>query len=106
MLVTREQLVKKIAEETGFWQKDIRLVLQCLSDIVPQYLNMATEEDDVSIQLFEGCKIGCKIVPTRERIKPDTREKVVCKPTVKPRAKFSDVFRQLIQENYDKKMGK
>lgn len=105
MLVTREQLVKRLAEETGFWQKDIRVVLQCLDELIPEYFNMATEEEDVKIQLFEGCKIGCKIVPTRERTKPDTREKVICKPTVKPRAIFSVNFRQAIQQNYDKKVG-
>lgn len=105
MIITREQLVKRLAEETGFWQKDIRVVLQSLDELIPEYFNMVTEEEDVNIQLFTGCKVGCKIVPTRERVKPDTREKVVCKPTVKPRAKFSVDFRQAIQKNYDNKMG-
>jgi nucleoid DNA-binding protein len=106
MLVTREQLIKRLAEETGFWQKDIRSVLQCLDTLMPEYFNMATEDDDVSIQLFEGCKVGCSIVPERVRVQPKTREEIVCKPTVKPRAKFSINFRQTIQQNYDEKMGK
>ena len=106
MLITREKMVKRLAEETGFWQKDIRTVLQCLDELMPEYFNMATEDEDVSIQLFEGCKVGCKIVPTRERIKPDTREVIICKPTVKPKAKFSENFRQTIQQNYDKKTAK
>lgn len=106
MLITREQLVKKLAEETGFWQKDMRVVFNVLGDVVMDYFNQATEDEDVAIQLFEGCKLKVKVVPERTRIKPDTREEIVCKPTVKPSAKFSIRFRELIQQNYNKKMGR
>lgn len=106
MLVTREQLIRKLAEETGFWQKDMRTVFGVLDKVIMDCFAQATEDESVTVQLFEGCKIGCKIVPERIRVKPDTQEKVVCKPTVKPNAKFSVRFRELIQQNYDKKMGK
>ena len=106
MVVTREQLIRKLAEETGFYQKDMRVVFDVLGDVVLDYFNQATEEESVAIQVFEGCKVGCKIVPERTRIKPSTREEIVCKPTVKPSAKFSVNFRDTIQKNYDEKMGK
>ena len=105
MVITREQLIKKLAEETGFWQKDMRTVFSVLDKVIMDCFAQATEDEPVAVQLFEGCKIGCKIVPERIRVKPDTQEKVVCKPTVKPNAKFSDRFRELIQQNYDNKMG-
>ena len=106
MLVTREQLIKKLASETGFYQKDMRVVFDVLGDVMLEYFNQATEEESVAVQLFEGCKVGCKIVPERVRVKPDTREQIICKPTIKPNAKFSVNFRETIQKNYDKKMGK
>ena len=89
MLVTREQLIRKLAEETGFYQKDMRVVFETLGRVMLDYFNQATEDENVAVQLFEGCKIGCKIVPERIRIQPSTRQQVVCKPTVKPNAKFS-----------------
>lgn len=106
MVITREQLIRKLAEETGFWQKDMRVVFDVLGDVMLEYFNMATEEEDVAVQLFEGCKVGCSIMPLRERIHPLTREVITCKPTVKPNAKFSVNFRNTIQDNYDKKMAK
>ena len=104
MIVTREQLVKKLASETGFYQKDLRLVFDILGDVMLDYFNEATEDEDILVQLFLGCKVGCSIVPERTRVNPKTREVVTCKPTVKPKAQFSINFRQAIQENYDKKM--
>lgn len=105
MTVTREQLVKKLASETGFYQKDLRLVFDTLGDVMLEYFNKATEDDDILVQLFSGCKVGCSIVPERTRVNPRTQEKVICKPTVKPKAQFSMNFRRAIQENYDEKMG-
>ena len=104
MLVTREQLVKKLASETGFWQKDIRAVLDSLNTVVLECFNEATEGEDVNIQVCEGIKVGCKIVKERERINPKTRQSVICKPTMKPFCKFSVNFRQTIQQQYDNKM--
>lgn len=106
MVITREQLIRKLAEETGFWQKDMRIVFDKLGDVMLEYFNMATEEENIFVQVFEGCKIGCNIIPERTRIHPTTREEITCKPTVKPAAKFSVNFRNTIQENYDKKMAK
>lgn len=106
MVITREQLIRKLAEETGFYQKDMRVVFDILGDVMLEYFNQATEEESVAVQLFEGCKVGCSIVPQRERIHPSTRELITCKPTVKPNAKFSINFRETIQNNYDKKMAK
>ena len=105
MVITREMLIKKLSEESGYWQKDIRTVLQCLDDVVLEYFSEATEEDDMLIQVVQGVKIGCSIVPERTRKDPRTQEDIVCAPTCKPKAKFSEEFRIKIQKQYEEKKG-
>jgi nucleoid DNA-binding protein len=76
MLITREMLIKRLAEKSGFYQKDIKHVLHSLDDVVLDCFNEVTDEEDISIQLITGCKIGCSIVPLRERINPKTQKNI------------------------------
>lgn len=94
-------LIKRLAEKSGFYQKDIKHVLHSLDDVVLDCFNEVTDEEDISIQLITGCKIGCSIVPLRERINPKTQKTIICQPTCKPNAKFSQEFRIKIQEQYE-----
>ena len=105
MIVTREQLIRKLSSETGYYQKDIRVLLDAMNTVVLECFDEVAEGDDISVQLFEGCRIGCKVMQERERIHPKTREAIICKPTIKPFCKFSEGFRVTIQEQYDKKMN-
>ena len=103
MLITREMLIKRLAEESGYYQKDIRNVLHCLDEVVLDCFNEATDDEPVSIQLVQGIKVGCSIMPERQRKDPRTQEDIVCAPCCKPNAKFSQEFRLKIQEQYENK---
>ena len=101
MLITREMMIKRLSDVSGYYQKDIRVLLQALDEVVFEYFNDVTDDEDISVQLVKGIKCGCKIVPERTRKDPRTQEDIVCKATVKPFAKFSDDFRKAIQDQYD-----
>ncbi len=103
MLVTREMLIKRLAEKSGYYQRDIRQLLHCLDEVVVECFDEVTDDEDISVQLITGCKIGCSIVPLRERVDPRTQKPIMCSPTCKPNAKFSQDFRKLIQEQYESK---
>lgn len=103
MLITREALIKRLSEKSGYWQKDIRILLHCLDEVVLECFEEVTDDEDISIQLIQGMKCGCYVVPSRERVDPRTREPITCAPTVKPNVKFSQDFRKQIQDNYDMK---
>lgn len=103
MLITREMLIKRLSEESGYWQKDIRAVLQCLDDVVLEYFGEITDDEDISIQLVQGVKISAHVVPKRERVDPRNGNPIVCKETVKPACKFSEDFRKVIQNQYESK---
>lgn len=103
MLITREMMVKKLSEKSGYWQKDVRSLLQCMDEVVLECFGEVTEDEDVAIQLVRGVRLKCTVVPERNRKDPRTQEGIIVKPTVKPACKFSDDFRKQIQDNYDMK---
>lgn len=105
MLVTRDQLIKKLSEESGYYQKDIKLLLQTLDKVIVDYLSEATDDEDVSIQLIIGAKLSSHVVPARERVDPRNLQPITVKSTVKPSCKFSDDFKYKIQEQYEEKKG-
>lgn len=103
MVITREMFVKLLSEKSGYYQKDVRNLLQCMDDVVFEAFNEATLEDDIQIQVVTGIKLGCKIVGERDRVDPRTQQPITCGETTKPFTKFSQDFRFRLQEAYDDK---
>ena len=101
MVITREELIKRLSAKSGYFQKDIRTLLQCMDEVVFEAMNEATLEDDVQVQMVTGIKLGCKIVGERERVDPRTQQPITCGETTKPFVKFSQDFRFRLQEAYD-----
>lgn len=105
MFVNRDQLIKRLAEKSGFYQKDIQVVLQALDEVVMDCYNEVTEDEEVSIQLVEGIKIFGKIQGERKRIDPRNRQEIICGARCKPGVKFSESFKRKIQKQYEEKQG-
>ena len=103
MNISRETLIKRLSERSGYWQKDIRAVLQHLDDVVFEYLDEVDDDEEVVIQLVKGIRCGCKVVPPRQRVDPRDGSPITVKATVKPVCKFSDDFRSVIQNQYEEK---
>ena len=72
MTVTKDRMARDLAEKTGYYLQDVRVVLSAMDDIVKEYFADVTDDNDVSVQIVEGIKISCKIVPERERVNPST----------------------------------
>ena len=103
MTITKDQMARRLAEKTEFYLQDVKAVLSAMDEVVKEYFAEVTDDEEVSVQIVEGIKCGCKIVPERPRKNPATGEDVICAATCKPFAKFSTVFRETIQKQYDKK---
>ena len=103
MTVTKDQMARRLAEKTGYYLQDVKTLLSAMDDVVKEYFAEVTDDEEVAVQIVEGIKCGCKIVPERPRKNPATGEDVVCAATCKPFAKFSTVFRGTIQKQYDDK---
>ena len=103
MTITREEMIKKLSDRSGYYQKDIRTLLQNLDEVVFEELSSVTDDEEVSIQLVSGIKVKTTVVPERDRVDPRNRQPIVCKATVKPICKFSQDYRIKLQEAYDNK---
>jgi nucleoid DNA-binding protein len=101
MTITREEMIKKLSEKSGYYQKDIRILLQCLDEIVFEELCGVTDENDVSIQLVQGVKLQCVSVPERARKDPRDQSDIVCSSTCKIKAKFSQDLKLKLAEAYE-----
>lgn len=105
MTITREEMVKRLSEKSGYYMKDVRALLQCMDEVVFDALCEVTDEDDISVQLVQGIKVSTHVVPERDRVDPRTQEPIVVKATVKPACKFSQDYRIKLQDAYDNKNG-
>ena len=101
MTITREEMIRKLSEKSGYYQKDIRTLLQCLDDVVFEELSSVTNDEEVSIQLVSGIKVKTAVVPERDRVDPRNQKPIVVKATVKPACKFSQDYRFKLQEAYE-----
>ena len=83
MTVTRENLIRKLSDRSGYHMKDIREVLSCMDEVVLEELCGVTPDDEVAVQIVQGVKLICGPVEERERKDPRNQNDIVCKATCK-----------------------
>ena len=103
MTITREELVKRLSERSGYYQKDVRSLLQCMDDVVFEAMCEATLDEEVQIQMVTGIKLGCKKLDKRMRVDPRTQEPIEVDESPKPFVKFSQDFRFKLDAAYNDK---
>lgn len=96
--ITRGQLIKELSKESDYYQKDVGVLLMALDRVIFNYFTNVAKDEDIEIQLLQGLKIGCKKVPERQRRDPNTQEEIICPEGLRPFAKYSDWFKNKIQE--------
>lgn len=103
MNITRDMVVKKVSEKSGYFQKDVKVVFQAFDEVVLDCFNEVTDDEEITIQFTQGVRCGAKVVPARDRVDPRDGTPIVVSETVKPFTRFSDAFRQTLQEQYESK---
>ena len=95
-IIKREDLIDRLSKASGFYKKDLKVVLKALDDVIYDCFDEITPEEAVQIQLLSGLKLQGKYVPERHRVDPRDQSPIVCEPCVKPQAVFSLFFRDAI----------
>lgn len=103
MTITREEMIRKLSEKSGYYMKDVRALLQCMDEIVFEELCNATLDEDVKIQIVTGIKLGCKKTPERQRKDPRNQNDIVVAESPKLFAKFSQDFKLKLEVAYNEK---
>ena len=106
MAVTREDLIRKLSEESGFTMQDIRHLLHCMDNVIFDELCEVTPDSEVSVQLMQGVKIMCVPVEQRERKDPRNQDDITCPATCKIKTKISQDLKLKVAEKYDSKHNK
>lgn len=106
MEITREQLIRKVAEKSGYYQKDVRLVFNTIEDVLLECFDDIEEDNPISVRLLSFLALNGHIWGERERVNPQNREPIVCKPSVRILGKVSNGFKEKAQERYDEKKAK
>lgn len=103
MEITREQLIKKVAEVSGYYQKNVREVFNVLEDVLLECFDEIDEDNPISVRLLSFLALNGHVWGERERVNPRNREPIVCKPSVRILGKVSDGFKAKAQARYDDK---
>ena len=89
--MTQDDLITAVAEETGFYKKDILTVLQSLENQILD--NMRYEE----IKLFKGVYFGTEETKRKVKVDPYGRD-IVIKPYLKSYVRYTDTFREQFRD--------
>lgn len=104
MEISREQVIRKVAEESGYYQKDVRNVFNVLEDVILEYLSDVTKENDkILMRLCSGIALRATFVDERERIDPRDRTPIICPETIRLGANYSEGFKAKVQKMYQEK---
>ena len=103
MEISREQLIEMVSEKCGFFKKDVRKVFYDLEDVVLECFGEVTDDEPISIRIMQGFTLTGYVVSERIRRDPRNNETIICKPCVKTSSKYSELFKEKIQKQYEDK---
>lgn len=103
MLITREMIVRELSERTGFYQRDVRILLTEFDNLFEELYERVDDDEDLLIQLLRGLKVGCRVFPEKECVDPRNQQPIICRPKARPFAKWSRSFKEIVQKQYDNK---
>ena len=89
--MTKVELVKAVATETGFTQKDVKTVLEATGKVA--YAEMAKQEE---VKLFDGLTLMGVIKEAGIARNPLTGESVDVPAKVMPKAKFGKAAKDAV----------
>lgn len=95
---TKKDIIADLSERTGYYKKELKIVIDELSDLISDYISSTTADAPVKIALANGIVIGGKFVPAKEGTNPRTCQKIIIPEHILPYAKFSSSFKQRVND--------
>lgn len=89
--MNKVELIKNVAKETGFTQKDVREVLEAVQDVT---FNALRDQDEVKI--LDGVTLCSVHRGEREGRNPLTGETITISARYTPKCKFGKVIKEVI----------
>ena len=107
-IMKKQELIDELAERTGFFKKNMREVVEALSDIIEEHFQTAELGADSELHLAPGVVLVGKRKPAGEAKDPRTGEMIISPEKVIPSATFKQSIRLKLYKKpkgYKKKKG-
>ncbi len=107
-IMKKTELVDELADRTGFFKKNMREVVDALSDIIEEHFQTAEIGADSELHLAPGVVLIGTRKPAGEAKDPRTGEIIISPEKVVPKAVFKQSIRQKLykKSKYYKKKDK
>lgn len=104
----KEDIVELLHQKTGFYKKNLREIMDALSEVILECLNEATLEHNSEFYLAPGIVLIGVRKPAGEAKNPATGETVISPEKVIPKVTFKASLRQKLykKSKYYKKKSK
>ena len=97
--INQDDVVDVLNKKTGFYKKDLRIVMNALEETLVEYMATATHEKPSEIRLFHGWKIGAKLLPERAVKDPRNGADVMTPEKLLPYCRFETTLKQKLNSN-------
>lgn len=108
-IMKKPELVEELAARTGFYKKNIKEMVEALSDIVEEHFQTAEFGADSELHLAPGVVLCGERKPEGEALDPRDRSVIISPEKVIPYAVFKQSIRQKLYKQpkgYKKKTKK
>ena len=97
--VNQDDVIHVLNQKTGFFKKDLRVVMDALEETLIEYMATATYDKPSEIRLFHGWKIGAKRLPERAVKDPRNGADVMTPEKLLPYCRFETTLRQKLNSD-------
>lgn len=95
---SQADIIQILRQKTGYYKKDLRVVLNALNDAIITVLATAKIDEPVQIKLFDGFYIQAKFEPERPARDPRTGEWITAREKIKPNVQVRRWFKECIEK--------
>lgn len=92
-------LVQMISDATGFTKTDCKIVLDAIPECLFQIMRETNDAEDAEIAIASGVVLGSRYIPERHMTDPRNGDPITVEPKLQPYGRFSDRFKELLNEN-------
>lgn len=107
-IMKKEELIEELYRRTPFYKKNLRVIVNALSDIVEEHFLTAEFGADSELHLAPGVVLCGERKPEQESVDPRNGESIITPEKVRPYAIFKQSIRQKLYKKtkYYKKKSK
>lgn len=99
MIITQEDLVKRIADREDIDIMTVRRIFGSAEDVIFSCLSSTTSSEHTVIKVLDGLSLECKYVPEK---KIHTYEDIVCRSKIWTKPKITRYYNRKLNGYFDK----